>query len=237
MTFENPTYSTKRLIDYLDDYGFPSGWEDFFESQRNELVTISDTLFEIANRGIRIFPPLEMVFRIFYAIKPENAKVLMLGQDPYVNGSAVGFAFSVKSGNKLNRSLVNMKTELKNEGFTVSKDSGDLSNWVAQGVFLLNTALTVEKDKSMSHYDLWTKFSTAVIKQVTKRKNMAILLMGSKAKEFKGCVSQFRTHRIIETSHPVVPRSGSTGFYDSNCFLRINEFLDMVGEEKIDFSV
>ena len=111
--------------------------------------------------------------------------------NPYANSSAVGFSFSVKSGNKINTSLRNIKTELKNEGFTVTKDGGDLTNWVKQGVFLLNTALTVSEGNSGSHLEMWKKFTNSAIKFITKKQNLAILLFGNKAKEFKECISQF----------------------------------------------
>ena len=98
--------------------------------------------------------------------------------------------------------------------------------------------MTVSEGNSGSHLEMWKKFTNSAIKFITKKQNLAILLFGNKAKEFKECIHNFQTHRIIETMHPAYPyNGGSNSFYNSNCFQRVNEFLDITGQEKIDFSV
>lgn len=237
-----------KLVDFLFE-NLPTGWEKFFISNLELLKEISEHVYnDHKNRKI-IYPDFEKVFRIFYNLKPEDITVLLLGQDPYHDGSAVGYAFSVKGGRKLNSSLINIKKEVviekteqtgtsfeKYSRFVVSKNNGDLSNWVKQGVFLLNTALTVVKGEPESHLEVWKKFSEAVIKDVTKQKNLAIILFGRKAQQFESCVSCHGTHVIIKTPHPS-GFSANGGFFHSNCFTRANVFLEKVGKNIIDFSV
>jgi uracil-DNA glycosylase len=235
---ENMSYSVPFSV-FFQKIGYPSGWEDFFEQQTQELDNIS-LFLQQASKSSVIYPAFNEVFRIYYDIPPDKVKVIILGQDPYPNGSAVGYAFSVKEGRQLNSSLVNIKKELETEEFTVQKKSGDLSNWVKQGVFLLNTALTVEQNHVGSHTKLWDKFTRSSLKYLTRiKKNLPIMLWGKMAQDFISSVSCKDTHHFIMTSHPsgLSAYRGGNSFFNSNCFNRANEFLSKVGDEHIDFNI
>ena len=76
---------------------------------------------------------------------------------------------------KIPPSLRNIYKELTQDakvpGFTVAPDHGYLKSWASQGVFLLNTVLTVRYSKANSHKSIgWTKFTTACLEYLNKKK-------------------------------------------------------------------
>lgn len=63
-------------------------------------------------------------------------------------------------------SLKNIYKELKDDLNIPISDKGDLTCWAKEGVLLLNSVLTVEKDKPASHKNLgWENFTDAIIKR------------------------------------------------------------------------
>ena len=99
-----------------------------------------------------VYPPREELFAAFRMTPPEAVRVVILGQDPYHElGQANGLAFSVKPGVKLPPSLRNILTELQADCGVTPTESGDLTAWARQGVFLLNSSLSVEAGKAASH--------------------------------------------------------------------------------------
>lgn len=252
LEFKNEEWSWKNmsLWEYLNEGNYPrqsSGWQDFFISHSQDLYNISEEIKTEA-QGAIIYPPIHKVFRAF--IPMEDIKVVILGQDPYHNGSAVGLCFSVLPGNKINPSLRSIYKELENEGYEV-KRNGDLTHWANQGCLMINTALTVEKSCPEVHLGIWYEFTEKVIREVaTYCKNVAFLLMGSKALKFKDCINQTPTvvdsnraegcggHEIFITSHPM-PLSaykgfrGNVAFMGSGVFREINTFLTKNGRKPI----
>ena len=103
----------------------------------------------------RVFPPAQDIFNAFHLTPLHEVKAVILGQDPYINeGQAHGLCFSVKAGNDLPPSLVNIYKEIHDDiGCDIPK-SGDLTKWAKQGVLLLNTVLTVRAHQSMSHLQM-----------------------------------------------------------------------------------
>lgn len=221
---ESWSWDKHTLWQYLSEGNFPRScpqWKEFFIRQSQHLYNISNSI----SPG-PVYPPLERVFRAF--IPMNKIKVVIIGQDPYHNGSAVGLCFSVKHGNKINPSLRSIYKELELEGFKPQKN-GDLSHWADQGCMMINTALTVKKGQPESHLDIWRQFTIDVIKEIsTRRENIAWLIMGSKALEFKKYISS--DHKLFITSHPM-PLSAYKGFrgypafINSNVFQNINQFL------------
>ena len=101
-----------------------------------------------------IYPPAEDLFNAFKLTDFKDIKVVILGQDPYHGErEAMGLSFSVRRGVRTPPSLRNIFKELKDD-LGKDRDNTDLSDWAKQGVFLLNTVLTVEKDKANSHKDI-----------------------------------------------------------------------------------
>lgn len=180
-----------------------------------------------------IFPEKEKVFRAF-STDLAKAKVVILGQDPYhTPGMADGLAFSVRRGQKLPPSLVNIYKEIKEDIGKVEDESGDLSGWQEQGVLLLNNVLTVEAGRAGSHRGRgWEEFTRACVEFLNeKRPRLVFILWGRDARMKKGMINASK-HLIIESAHPS-PLSAHGGFFGSRPFSRANEWLEKQGMGKI----
>lgn len=222
---------------YYSNNNLPSGWIDFFKRAevKSEILNISREITKRcrANPDLVVYPDIHQVFRAFELTPLENIKLYISGQDPYHNGAAVGLAFSVKEGNKVNPSLVNIykKLSLEYPEKVVERD-GNLEHWAKQGVFLINAALTVEKGVANSHKTLWQKFYNILVKYIVENKEGIIyLLLGAYAHRIKDIVSKNDDTRIICTSHPSpLGANKKCGIYPSftetTIFKDINEHLD-----------
>ena len=170
-----------------------------------------------------IYPKYEDIFKAFRLCDINKIKVVIIGQDPYhgVN-QANGLAFSVEDNIKTPPSLKNIFLELKND-LNIEKTNNSLDNWARQGIFLINSVLTVEKDKPGSHKMLnWERFTDYVIKVISEKKeNIVFILLGNYAKSKKNLIDE-KKHLIIETTHPS-PFSVYRGFFGSKIFSKTNK--------------
>lgn len=172
-----------------------------------------------------IFPPAKDVFYAFRMTSYKDTKVVILGQDPYHGvGEANGLCFSVNHNVKMPPSLKNIFTELKDDLGIVRTDS-DLSDWARSGVLLLNSVLTVEKDKPASHKWIgWEEFTDSVIKKLNaKTEPVVFILWGNFAKSKAKYITNPK-HFIISSAHPS-PFSVYHGFFGSKPFSKANNFL------------
>ena len=169
-----------------------------------------------------IFPAKENIFNALKLTPPEKVKVVILGQDPYINyGEAHGLAFSVQPNVKIPPSLVNIFKELKEDiGFEMPKN-GYLVPWAEQGVLLLNTTLTVEMGRSNSHAGSgWQKFTDAVIEYLgSVDRPIVFLLWGRNAKNKMQLIQKNPNHLILTAAHPS-PLSAHNGFFGCKHFSR-----------------
>lgn len=172
-----------------------------------------------------IFPKKEEWFLSMEITELNDVKVVMLGQDPYHDyNQAHGLAFSVLN-NRLPKSLINMFIELKTD-ININRTNGNLSDWAKQGVLLLNTILTVEAHKPLSHQNRgWERFTLEIIKKINEENRpIVFVLMGKNAQSYKPFLTNIK-HLIIETPHPS-PLSAYRGFFNSKIYSRINHFLE-----------
>lgn len=189
--------------------------------------------------GKTIYPALPNILRALQELDLPKVKVVIIGQDPYHGpGQAIGFSFAVP--NELfpkPPSLQNIFKELQSDlGITIPKGQSDLTGWVAQGVLLLNTVLTVEASQPLSHRDRgWEKFTHQIISELNARKEpMVFVLWGSHAQKFKAIIDRSR-HVILESPHPS-PLSAHRGFLGSKVFSKTNAELLRLGMKPIDWS-
>ncbi|MFB2531790.1 uracil-DNA glycosylase [Paracoccus sp. p4-l81] len=179
-------------------------------------------------------PVLPAPDRIFAALSlpPDRVRVVVLGQDPYPTpGDAVGRAFAVAPNTSLPRSLSNIFKELADDGF--APPPRDLAGWTAQGVLLLNTALTVPPGQAGGHARLWQGFARALLADLPPRPR-AWLLWGAHAqKAAQGLPAP--GDLVIATAHPS-PLSARRGFFGSRPFSRINDWFVAAGQPPIDWS-
>ena len=172
------------------------------------------------------FPEYNNIFNALKLTPYKDVKVVNLGQDPYHGtGEAHGLSFSVQKGVKKPPSLKNIFKELKDDlGYDEPAD-GDLTSWAKQGVLLLNSVLTVEKDKAASHKDLgWNLLTDHIIKLLNqKQEPVVFILWGNFARNKKEFITNHK-HLIIESPHPS-PFSANSGFFGSKPFSKTNNFL------------
>lgn len=185
-----------------------------------------------------IFPPKSNILRAFKLTDYDNVKVVILGQDPYHGiNEANGLAFSVSKGVRLPPSLQNIYKELYNDlGITVSTN-GDLEKWAKEGVLLLNSVFTVEKDKPASHKNIgWEQFSDEVIKKVNEKTTPVVFILWGNFAKSKAKYITNPIHLVITSPHPS-PFSAYSGFFGSKPFSRTNEFLRKNNIKEIDWKI
>ena len=216
-------------------------WDKVLEEEYNKdyfynLVKKVETEYNNPNK--EIFPSKSKIFRALVLTDYDDVKVVILGQDPYHGkGQANGLAFAVNSGVPLPPSELNLYKELKADlGIEISRN-GDLTSWAKQGVLLLNTVLTVEKDKAFSHRDFgWERFTDAIIEKLNEREKPIIFVLWGRAAIDKAKLITNKNHYIISSAHPS-PLSANRGFFGSKPFSKINSQLIKYHEKPIDFTL
>ena len=215
----------------------PESWLKHLKEEFNKpyMVKLKEKLQNLKKNKIIFYPPGSLIFNSFNLTPLEKIKVVILGQDPYHGpGQAHGLCFSVPEGVRPPPSLLNIYKELESDlDKKVNIQNGNLEAWANQGVFLLNTTLTVEKSKPLSHQDLgWSKFTDKVIALINKElKNIVFILWGSHAQTKKNLID-LNKHHILTSPHPS-PLSAHRGFFGSKPFSKTNDFLESKQIDKI----
>lgn len=185
-----------------------------------------------------IYPKSSNIFAAFDNTPFDNVKVVILGQDPYHGeNQAHGLSFSVQDGVPHPPSLQNIFKELRDDmGCTIPK-SGNLSAWAKQGVFLLNTVLTVRASEANSHRNQgWENFTDAVIKLLSAHKEHLVFILWGAPAGAKASLIDEQKHLILKAPHPS-PLSSYRGFFGSKPFSKSNEFLTCKGIKPISWSL
>ncbi len=186
-----------------------------------------------AYRTGTVYPPRQALFAAFRLTPPEKVRVVILGQDPYHEpGQANGLAFSVAPGVRLPPSLRNIFEELRTDCGVTPSGSGDLTPWAEQGVFLLNSSLSVQAGAAGSHQAFgWQTFTDAVVAALAGLPQpVAFILWGAHAQK-KMAIAQASSYPrlVLQAPHPS-PLSAYRGFFGSRPFSAVNEFLAQHGE-------
>jgi len=177
--------------------------------------------------GKTILPPEPELFAAFEHSSFENTKVVIIGQDPYHGlGQAQGLCFSVNENVRVPPSLRNIYKELELDivGYEIPIH-GDLTHWALQGVLLLNTVLTVEKDKAGSHQGKgWEQFTDEIIRLLSsQKKHLVFMLWGKYAQSKSTLIDPFK-HLVLQAAHPS-PFSAYRGFIGCKHFSKTNQYL------------
>ncbi len=208
-------------------------WNRFFDNEKKQPY-FQHLLQSIENRfeNSIVFPKKENVFRVFESDWNE-INVVIIGQDPYPTfGYANGLSFSVNPNiYPYPKSLLHIFREIKLEYPAFEPENGDLNRWMFQGVFLLNTLLTVEKGLPLSHKNIgWEIFTKKVIEYVNSNcQNIVYLLWGKNAHTIDKQLNNNQS-LIIKTSHPSplgYTKSGVdfVAFKNSGQFKQCNDYL------------
>lgn len=198
--------------------------------------------FLVAEYKVRpVYPPHDLIFNAFRLTPLNKVKVVILGQDPYHGpGQAMGLSFSVPHGKGVPSSLRNIYTSLATDPQItnfVKPRHGNLTSWARQGVFLLNTVLTVEANRPESHRKSgWDKFTDYVIQTINKNsENVVFMLWGAHAQKKAIGISESK-HYVLKTSHPS-GLSYEKGFNQAYHFSKCNAFLERRELGPIDWNL
>ena len=212
-------------------------WEDFLKKEFNEeyFIQLSDFLKE-AYSSRTIYPKKEDVFGAFGYSSYDDMKVVIIGQDPYHQpNQAHGLCFSVNPGIPLPPSLRNIFRELCEDVSCEMPKNGNLVHWAKQGVLLLNSILTVEENKPLSHQNKgWELFCEHVLEQCNQSKHPIVFILWGKQAQAKESLITNSIHLVLKSVHPS-PLSAYNGFFGSKPFSKTNEFLIKNGRSSIDW--
>ena len=185
-----------------------------------------------------VYPDMHDIFNAFKYTDYNDVKVVILGQDPYHEPmQAQGLSFSVPKGVRIPPSLVNIYRELNDDLGVPVPSHGCLREWASEGVLLLNVVLTVRKGKAGSHAGKgWEILTDKVIELLNEReKPMVFILWGAYAQKKAALINE-RRHCVIKSVHPS-PLSAYRGFFGGRYFSRANGFLEIVGQEPVDWTI
>ncbi|MDR1101027.1 MAG: uracil-DNA glycosylase [Clostridiales bacterium] len=175
-------------------------------------VFISETYAELRMFLIQelsahtIYPDRNDIFNALKLTPPDKVKVVIIGQDPYINpNQAHGLAFSVENAPPP-PSLVNIFKEISDDLGIPEPKSGCLIPWANQGVLLLNSVLTTRAGISNSHQGKgWEQFTGAVVKSlVTRNQPIAFLLWGRNAQNMYTATCKELGVPYLFANHPVI---------------------------------
>ena len=195
-------------------------------------------LLQRKQAGGVIYPPGNQWFAAFDHCPFDQAKVVILGQDPYHGeGQAHGLCFSVQPGVKTPPSLVNIYKELVDDVGFLIPNHGCLTSWAGQGVLLLNATLTVEQGNAGAHQGKgWETFTDSAIQALNEqREGLVFMLWGSYAQK-KGAVIDASKHLVLKAPHPS-PLSAHRGFLGCKHFSKANQYLKQQGVASIDWQL
>ena len=223
----------------MNIFNFPEAWLeplgkgfciDFLDDIESKFLTLKA-------ENMTIFPPTSMIFRALELVDFYEAKVLILGQDPYHDlGQANGLSFSVNKEIMIPPSLRNIFLELKDDLNIPISQHGDLTFWAQQKILLLNSVLTVEHGKPNSHRELgWDKLTDQIISQLSKRGNMIFVLWGKIAQSKLQLINK-KTNKVLSAPHPS-PLSAYRGFFGCRHFSKINKTLTESGSSEINWKL
>jgi uracil-DNA glycosylase len=208
------------------------------EFEQDYMRVLREFLRQRLAAGAHIYPKGENYFNAFNRTPLSKVKVVILGQDPYHGpGQAHGLCFSVPRGVQAPPSLLNIYKELHTDlGLEIPPARGCLEGWAAQGVFLLNSVLTVEEGKAGAHQGKgWELFTDRVIAVLNEQcEHLVFLLWGAYAQKKAGFVDR-RRHCVLEAPHPS-PLSAHRGFLGCGHFSKANDYLTRNGRQPIDWA-
>lgn len=221
----------------MSDVKIETSWKAVLEGEFDQpyFQALAAFLRKEKEAGKTIYPPGPLIFNAFNSTPFDKVKVVILGQDPYHNpGEAMGLSFSVPKGVRIPPSLQNIYKEINADLGLPIPNHGDLSAWAAQGVFLLNAMLTVEKNAAASHQKIgWQNFTDAVIRKLSdQRDHLVFMLWGGFARKKKELIDSEK-HLILEAAHPS-PLAGNA-FSGCKHFSQANNYLERHGLAPVDW--
>ncbi|WP_343596115.1 uracil-DNA glycosylase [Acinetobacter sp.] len=232
---------TEQQQQKLDKVQLESSWKNGLQeflvgAQMEQLRTF---LKDQKQQNKTVYPPGHLIFNALNTTPLSQVKVVILGQDPYHGpNQAHGLSFSVQKGVALPPSLRNIFHELHSDLGIMPPRHGDLSQWAAQGVLLLNSVLTVEAGQPTSHQNQgWEAFTDYVIDVLNEqREHLVFILWGAYAQR-KGRRIDRDRHLVLTAAHPSPLAANRGGFFGCKVFSKTNHYLKQHGIEPINWQL
>jgi uracil-DNA glycosylase len=183
-----------------------------------------------------VYPEGKNMFNAFRFTPFDEVKVVILGQDPYHGpNQAHGLCFSVQRGVPPPPSLVNIFKELNSDLSVPFPQHGCLTSWAKQGVFLLNTVLSVRAGSAHSHAGKgWEIYTDRVISELSKRRENLVFILWGRPAQSKIPSIDANKHLILKSPHPS-PLSANNGFWGCRHFSKVNDYLERTGQNPVDW--
>jgi uracil-DNA glycosylase len=222
-------------------------WAKKILEKNSDVDKINKIIDICVSKDKKVFPYPDLVFNAFNSVDYEDVKVVIVGQDSYMNEKdgipeAMGMSFSIPVGTPIPSSLNNIyKNAVKFKQMFKYPEHGNLQFWANQGVLLINSALTVQQKCAGSHIKQWSKFTDQVIEKISKDKdNLVFVLWGGYAAKKRDLIDM-KKHKVIVTSHPSglsvnTPYEGKS-FANFDHFGQINKYLEEMGKTKIIWQI
>lgn len=216
-----------------------NNWQNLLEEEFNKDYYIKLRGFLADEYKTKtVYPGMYDIFNALHYTQYKDAKVVILGQDPYHGpNQAHGLSFSVKPGVSAPPSLMNIYKELRADLDCFIPNNGYLKRWADQGVMLLNTVLTVRAGEANSHKGMgWESFTDRIISLLNDREDPVVFILWGSNAQSKLKIINNPKHYIIKSVHPS-PLSAHGGFFGSKPFSKANSFLTSIGKDPIDWQI
>ena len=213
-------------------------WDNFFEIvKKKDYWQSLESFWNEQYSTKTVYPPRELIFNAFKLTPLSEIKVVIIGQDPYhEKGQAMGLAFSVPNSCKIPPSLINIFKEIEYEFDKPVMKLGDLTYLAKQGVFLINTILTVEEGKPMSHkikeYSYFMRDLLGFLEKLDQP--IVFMLWGGNAQKYESLITS-SNHLIIKRTHPSPLGANQGGWFHMNTFKSCNNFLENKNVKAIEW--
>lgn len=209
--------------------------------QTGEWQVVNERLKDMEKDHVRYNPTRSELFRSLQATKPEDVRVVILGQDPYPQSKyATGYSFSIPKeieGSDFPPTLQTIFREYTSDLHYEYPKSGDLHRWTEQGVLLWNAIPSCTANKSLSHdWDEYSYLTREVLEKLSGIGGIVFVFLGSVARRYIDCIDP-TSNTILQTSHPS-PRGSSNArnpFLGSRIFTTINDKLTDLGRQPINW--
>ena len=216
----------------------PASWRKHLDGEREKpYFNQLESFVADEQKRFIVYPPADKIFTALELASYEDTKVLLLGQDPYIQkGQAHGLCFSVEDkAARIPPSLKNIYKELKDDVNVAPPNHANLTDWAKQGILMLNVVLTVREGQSNSHKNKgWETFTDEIMRLVSQKEETVVFVLWGKPAQKKIPLIDAEKHVIVQGAHP---SPLARGFLGSRPFSKINRALKDANRGEIDWRI
>ncbi|MBA3785646.1 MAG: uracil-DNA glycosylase [Acidobacteria bacterium] len=216
----------------------PASWRKYLNGEREKPYFAQlENFVADEQKHHTIYPQPDKIFTALKLTSYEDTRVLLLGQDPYIQkGQAHGLCFSVEDKKaRIPPSLRNIYRELKDDIGVAPPNHANLTAWAKQGILMLNVVLTVREGQSNSHKNKgWETFTDEIIRLVSSKKETVVFVLWGKDAQKKIPLIDAQRHVIVHGAHP---SPLARGFLGSRPFSKINQALRDANRGEVDWRI